>query len=109
MHQIHVNDVAPWLRAHMETGSVKQTLKSLTRDVLSQNVCGVACSADFANADDRQEFLQKKNSVSRNKFLINNKSPQNSSLQCHSIKSTIHQCRFWQYNRACCVINCTII
>ena len=38
MHQIHVNDVAPWLRAHMETGSVKQTLKSLTRDVLSQNV-----------------------------------------------------------------------
>ena len=52
MHEIHVNDVAPWLRAHMETGSVKQTLKSLTRDVLSQNVCSVACSADFANADD---------------------------------------------------------
>ena len=52
MHQIHVNDVAPWLRAHMETGSVKQTLKRLTRDVLSQNVCSAACSADFTNADD---------------------------------------------------------
>ena len=30
MHQIHVNDVAPWLRARMETGSVEQTLKCLT-------------------------------------------------------------------------------
>ena len=31
MHQIHVNDVAPWLlRARMETRSVKQTLKCLT-------------------------------------------------------------------------------
>ena len=30
MHQILASDVAPWLRAHMETGSVEQTLKGLT-------------------------------------------------------------------------------
>ncbi len=52
VHQIHVNDVAPRLRAHMETSSVKQTLTGLTRDVLSQNVCSVTCSADFMNAND---------------------------------------------------------
>ena len=37
MHQITLNDVVPWLRlrARMETGSVEQTLKGLTWDVLS--------------------------------------------------------------------------